>query len=176
MGNLNFDASQVAPRTAFDPLPPGWYVMRIIGAEMVPSESAGEMLKLQHEIDEGVHPEHNGRRVFSHLCINHPTSDIARDIANRTLSALCHSVGKLQVSDSEELLGVTMRVKLKVKPADKERGYDASNEVSGYKSVKDEVEGAPAPAANTPRTATAASGNGAPAAAAKPPAQPAWKR
>ena len=35
MGNLNFDASEVAPMTdSYEPLPQGWYQMRVISADI----------------------------------------------------------------------------------------------------------------------------------------------
>jgi hypothetical protein len=176
MGNLNFDASGIAPTTAFDPLKDGWYAMRIIESEMVPSEKAGDMLKLRLEIDESAHPEMANRSVFHRLCLNHPTSAQAREIAQRTLSAICHSIGKLQISDTEELLGQSLRVKVKALPARTDaatgKTYEASNEVAGYKALSEKVEAsAPAPA-TTPTAKPAATT----APAASRPATPSWKK
>lgn len=165
MGNLNFDASQVKPNTAFDPLPPSWYTMRIVGAELVPSEKAGNMLKIEHEIDEHTHPEFANRKVFSNLCINHP-NDQPREIARRTLSAIAHAINILQVDDTSVLLGQTLLVKVKSVPA--KDGYDAKNEVSGYKSLKDREE----PSGSSP-TVAGANGTAAPATQA---AKPSWKK
>lgn len=175
MGNLNFDASGIAPTTAFDPLPDGWYAMRIIESDMAPSEKAGDMLKLRLEIDESQHPELANRSVFDRLCLNHPTSSQAREIAQRTLSAICHSIGKLQISDTEELLGQSLRVKVKAIPARTTpdgKSYDATNEVKGYKAIGEAVEAAPTPAATTTTAKPAATS--APAAAR--PATPSWKK
>lgn len=161
MGNLNFDATNVAPNSAFDPLPPGWYAMRIIGAELVPNEKAGEMLKLTHEIDEEKHPEYAGRLVWSNLCINHP-NETPREIARRTLSAIAHAIAVLNITDTNDLLGRSLRVKLKAMPA--KDGYDARNEVSGYRSLA-EGDGGAAP---TPTSA--------PTKSAAPAATPSWKK
>lgn len=173
MGNLNFDASNIAPSTAFDPLPPGWYAMRITECEIKPSERAGDMVKLRFEIDETQHPDKANRSVFHNLCINHPTSQQAREIAQRSLSAICHAVGKLQVNDTDELLGQTLRVKLKAVPARTDqatgKSYDATNECTGFKSLSEDVDAPPAPASK-PSTAQAQ-----PAAAAAS-AKPSWKR
>lgn len=169
MGNLNFDATQVAPAAAFDPLPDAWYFMRIIEAEMATgnSEDAGEMLKLRLEIDDSHHPDYANRSVFDRLCINHANQQ-PREIAQRTLSSIAHAIGKMQISDSEELLGQRLRVKVRAVPArtDQKTGksYDASNEVKGYKSADGDAPVAPA--------ATAAAAK--PAAAA--PAKPSWKK
>lgn len=167
MGNLNFDATDVAPNTAFDPLPPGWYAMRIIGAEMVDSDSAGPMLKVEHEIVAERHPDFANRKVFSRLCINHPTSEKAREIAQRTLSAIAHAIGKLKLADTDDLLGQAVQVKLKVRPADGK--FDASNEVTGYRSIEESAEQPVAAAAPTAKPVAAPA---RPAAGSKP----AWKR
>lgn len=173
MGNLNFDATNVAPSTAFDPLPNGWYTMRIVGAEMAPSEKAGQMLKLQLEVDETVHPQFASRKVFDRLCLNHPTSQQAREIAQRTLSAICHAIGKLQVSDTDMLLGQSLKVKVKSTPArvDQATGkaYDAGNEVGGYKPISEETAQPAGASASTGTPAT-------PAAAKAPSSTPSWKK
>lgn len=166
MGNLNFDATDVAPNTAFDPLPPGWYAMRVIAAEMVPSDSAGDMLKVEHEIIAERHPDFANRKVFSRLCINHPTSEKAREIAQRTLSAIAHSIGKLKLADTDDLLGQAVQVKLKVRPADGK--FDAGNEVTGYRAIEESAE----TAAAAPAAAKAAAPAARPVAGGKP----AWKR
>lgn len=172
MGNLNFDATNVAPATPFTPLPDAWYDMVIIEAEMAPSETAGEMLKLRLEIDEQKHPALHGRSVFDRLYLNHPTSQQAREIAQRTLSAICHAIGKLQIVDTDQLLGQRVKVKVKAVPqrTDPKTGktYDASNEVKGYKPVDEAVAQEP----STPNTAAPAAG-GTPAAK---PATPSWKK
>ena len=112
MANLNFDATNINPNVAFDPLPPGWYECAIVSAEMSPSKSGDLMLKIQHEIDGDRHPEFAGRRVFNNLCINHQNQK-PREIAQRTLSAIAHAVGQLQLSDTDDLLGKALTVKLK---------------------------------------------------------------
>ena len=183
MGNLNFNAADVAPAEAFDPLPSGWYVMQIIGAEMADGNKpeAGSMLKLEFEVDEASHPDFRGRRAWTNLCINHQKQQ-PREIANRQLSAIAHAVDHVQLDDTEQLLGTTLRVKLAAMPArtDEATGktYEAKNEVKAYKSVKDETDEAPAaPAAPAKGSAPAKAppkGAAAPAAAAGK--KPSWKR
>lgn len=132
MGNLNFDASEVAPMTdSFEPLPAGHYQMRIIEAEMQIGKSpdAGEMLKIQLEIDAEAHMKYAGRRVFSYLCINHKGSS-ARNIARRHLSAICQALRVKVLDDTEQLLGQLLLVKLKVRAA--ANGYEASNDATNY--------------------------------------------
>lgn len=163
MGNLNFDATNVAPRTAYDPMPPGWYTMRFTKAEMVESEKAGPMLKIEHEMDEHRHPEFANRKVFSNLCLNHP-NEKPREIAQRTLSSIAHAIGKLRLADTDDLLGQAVQVKLKVVPAQEQ--YEAKNEVTGYKAIEESAE---APVTAQQKAAAPAS---RPAANGKP----SWKR
>jgi hypothetical protein len=143
-----FDASEVEPQKAFDPVPPGWYAVTIVGAEEVESEKAGAMLKLTYEIDGQQHIEFAGRNLFSNLCINHPTSQQAAEIARRSLSSICHAIGKMQLMQVEDLLGGELRVKVKTTPerAGKDgKVYGPGNEISGYKAVSDDAAADPAP-------------------------------
>ena len=140
MGNLNFDASEVAPMTdSFEPIPAGWYQMRVVGADMhVGSKpESGEMLKLQLEVDAEAHMKYAGRRAFSYLCINHQ-SNTPRNIARRHLSSICHALNKGELQDTGELLGAVLSVRLKVRPP--ANGYDASNEVAGFQAADSDAD------------------------------------
>jgi hypothetical protein len=162
MASLNFDATNIAPNSSFDPMPDGWYQSTIVEAEMVPTKDGStEMLKLTHEIDGNAHAQYAGRKVFDRLSIHHANQQ-PREIAQRNLSAICHAIGRLQVADTSELLGARLLIKLKAVPSDGQ--YDARNEVRGYKGA-----GSSAPPAAAPKMSAPA----APAAAA---AKPSWKR
>jgi hypothetical protein len=148
--------------------------MRIIGGETPDSSSGHKMVKLQLEIDEHAHPEHASRQVFVNLNINHPNQQ-PREISRRQLSAICHAVDRVGAKDTDDLLGLTLRVKLGVQPAQVVEGksYDAKNEAKAFKALDEKVEEAAtetqAPA-EKPVPATAA-------AAGKPAARKAgWKK
>jgi hypothetical protein len=85
------------------------------------------------------------------LNLNNPNKT-AEEIAQRTLSAICRSVGVMMPNESSDLHDKPMMITVKVKPA--EGNYQASNEIAGYEPCES---GAPA---------------AAPAAAATPP----WKK
>jgi len=153
-----FDASSVEPNAPLEALPPGDYVAQIVQSEMrVTKAGTGQLLWLDEEVLEG---PLKGRHLYDQLNLINP-NPTAEEIAQRTLSAICHAVGKLQVADSEELHFLPMLVRVAVKT----NGY---NEVKGYKPVGQQ---------QPPRTA-------APAQAAAPASQPApaasptapWKR
>ncbi len=124
-----FDASQVDPSQPFETLPPGDYRVQIVASEMRPTKAGtGQYLWMEMEILDG---PFSGKRVFDRLNLINPNQQAA-DIAQRTLSAICHAVGRMQVSDSEELHFKPLLVKVVV---DKE-GY---NQTKGYKPVANAI-------------------------------------
>lgn len=142
MGNLNFDASEVAPMSdTFEPLPPGSYEMRIIEAaqQFGKKADAGEMLKLQFEVNADAHMEHAGRRVFSYLCINHK-GNTAKNIARRHLSSICKAIKVDYLEDTKDLLGKLLLVTVKVRAA--ADGYEASNDATNYAAVDSDADSA----------------------------------
>lgn len=148
-----FDANQVDPNVAYEPLPAGWYKCVIVGSEEKPTKAqTGSYLQLALEVIEG---PMQGRKLTDRLNLNNPNST-ASEIAYRTLSAICHAIGVMTPRQSTDLHDKPLMVKVKVKPADGQ--YSASNEVAGY-------EAAGKPAAASPATAPAA-------ASSTPP----WKR
>ncbi|MBF0462243.1 MAG: DUF669 domain-containing protein [Magnetococcales bacterium] len=130
-----FDATQVDPNQPHETLPPGDYRVQIVASEMrVTKAGTGQYLFLEMEILDGAMA---GKKLFDRLNLINPNRQ-AEEIAQRTLSAICHAVGRMQVTDSEELHFKPLVVKVVV---DKE-GY---NQTKGYKAV--------ANAAQTPQQA-----------------------
>ena len=129
MGAINFDASEVEPE--FQPMPPGWYHMTVVGSEMQVGKKpdAGEILKLTLEIDGDHHAEYVGRRVFHNMCINHK-KDQVRHIAQRHLGSICYAINEVELKDSDDLLGLKLMVKLRIGQA--RYGYQAQNEAAAY--------------------------------------------
>jgi hypothetical protein len=125
MANLgDFDASRVDPTNPFDPLPPGKYKAQIVQSEWrATKDGAGSYLWLELDVLEG---EHRGRKLWDRLNLNNSNVQ-AVEIAQRTLSAICHAIGKLKVSDSADLHLVPMLVDVAVRPP--KDGYDASNRI-----------------------------------------------
>ena len=158
MSFIDFNAEEVEPNAAPEALPAGDYVAQVVGSEMKPTASgSGEYLKLEIEI---LTPGFSGRRVFDQLNIRNESAEAER-IGRAQLSALCHAVGVLRISDSQQLHGKPFMVKLAIK---EDPTYGKQNKVKGYKAVT----GA-APAAVTPHPS-------APQAAARPAAVPPWQR
>jgi hypothetical protein len=154
-----FDATQVEPQGDYQPIPPGDYKVHIIASEMVAnSAQTGHMLKLELEILEG---DQAGRKLFDRLNLDNPNSQ-AVEIAQRTLSAICHAMGKLSVQDSEELHGQAMIAVVKVDPPRSANGkdYGPSNSIKTYKALNAAAPAAK-PATSGFKSAATASGGAA---------------
>jgi hypothetical protein len=159
-----FDATGVAPAAPLELLPPGRYAAQIVNSEMrVTRAGTGQYLWLEMDVIEG---PHQGRKIWDQLNLVNPSPQTV-EIAQRTLSAICHAVGQLQVSDSEQLhfrpLQVTLAVEIdsrdKLRPAEEQR---KQNKVKGY-----------APLAGAAPARPVASPSAAPARPAAAPARPA---
>ena len=108
-----FDASTVDPTTPVEVLPPGSYRVQIVSSEMrVTKDGLGQYLFLELDVLEGPHA---GRKLYDRLNLVNANPD-AVEIAQRTLSALCRAAGKMQVSNSEQLHLIPIRVDVKVRP------------------------------------------------------------
>ncbi len=142
MAMLNFNAASVAPATAFEAIPAGNYAVIITESAMKPTKRGdGEYLQLTLQIIDG---EHSGRKLFDRLNLNNPNAT-AVDIAQRTLSAICHAVGVMQPQDSAELHDIPMQVKVGVE----KNATDGtnSNVIKGYSTAGN---GKPAPRTAAP--------------------------
>lgn len=127
--NEEFDASKVEPAAPLEPVPPGDYVVHIKNSEMKDTKKGdGKYLNLEMEVTEG---DYKGRFIFDRLNLDNP-NQTAVEIAQKTLSAICHAVGVLKVRDSSQLHYKRMLVSVDVEKRD---GYSAQNSVKAYKSV-----------------------------------------
>lgn len=162
MALLNFDASTVAPDTgAQDPVPAGWYDVVIDASEMKPTNDGnGSYLELRHNIIAGAM---QGRKVYGRLNLRN-ANPTAQEIGYKQLSAVCHSTGVIQCQDSAQLHNIPLKIKVKLRPADGK--YEASNEITAWKNIKEVVQMAAATAGGFPGQAAASP---APAPFAPPP-------
>jgi hypothetical protein len=164
--NQDFDASTVEPAAAFELLPPGNYVVRIVQSEMRATKAGdGQYLWLEMDILDG---PHQGRKLWDQLNLVNPKQQTV-DIAQRTLSAICHAVGQMQVADSEQLHFRAMQVTLAVEFDSRDKHLAPEerrkqNKIKGYTPMA----ASPSPRAGAPAP------NAAPAAPrlAAPPTRP----
>lgn len=162
---LNFDATQVQPTSTFDPLPNGTYRMHVTESEVKPTRNgSGQYLQLVWEVIDG---DFKGRKVWDRLNIEN-ANQTAKEIALRSLSAICHAAGVLKLSHSTQLHHKPVMVKLVVK---QDAGYEPRNEVKGYTAVEGGA-GVPLPKSGTTAhgqsQAAAVTGSTPPAAANAP--------
>jgi hypothetical protein len=154
-----FNALDIEPTQSSNPIPADWYEAVIGSAEQKPTKAGtGSYLELTIEIVSGAY---QGRKVWDRLNLQNPNST-AVEIAQRSLSSICRSIGVNNPKDSIELCDKPLMVKIAVKASDGQ--YDASNEVKGYEAAGG--------ASSTNGTAATASPVVATASASTPP----WKK
>jgi len=155
-----FDVNELPQSTTgnFEPLPAGWYTVTITQSELKPNKAGtGQYIKLRYDV---TGPTHQGRVVFGNLNIKNPNQK-AEEIGRQQLGDIMRAIGLAKVTDTDQLIGGNLSIKLDVKNDEK---YGDSNEVKGFKSVS----GSAAPVAASMPSA------GAPAASAK--AAPPWAK
>jgi len=146
-GNLSgFNAANIEVTDSYDPIPAGWYSVVITDSEFkATSAGTGQYLKLRFDVIDG---EHQGRVIFTNLNLDNPNPK-AVEIAQKDLAQICHAVGVMAPDDSTELHDKPLQAKVTVRPA--RDGYDAQNEVKGYRPMgAPVVSGGAAPAAPAP--------------------------
>ncbi len=115
MANLNFDANQVDPSVALDPLPAGKYLAVISESELKPTKTGvGKYLQLTFQVIDG---EFKGRLVWARLNLENK-SEMTVKIARAELSAICRAVGVMAPKDSVELHGIPIEINVGLKKRD----------------------------------------------------------
>lgn len=109
--DLDFDANAVEPQSEFAPLPAGEYDVAIISADVKPTANgAGKYLKLELQVCSG---EYQNRKHFENLNLWNQNAQTVQ-IAKASLSGICRAIGVMTPKDSQELVGKSLRVKMKV--------------------------------------------------------------
>jgi len=136
---------------SFEPLPAGDYQVAIESAEIKDTnDKTGQYIKLKMKVNG---PTHAGRVVFSNLNIRNK-SPKAEEIGRQQLGDIMRAIGLATLTDTDQLIGGSLVVKLAIKPADGQ--YEAGNEVKAYKALQGSVAPAPAFAAPAPSQQPAA--------------------
>ena len=139
-----FDANQVEPTAALDPIPAGKYPAVITESEMKPTKAGtGSYLQLAFQIIEG---EHKNRLLLARLNLDNP-NETAVKIANAELSAICRAVGVLAPSDSAELHNLPLVIHVRCKK--RSDTGEITNEIKGYSQKEQPVVASQAPATNS---------------------------
>ena len=151
-----FDANELPQGNGgnYDPLPAGWYTATITAAELKPTkDGSGQYIKIRYDI---TGPTHQGRVVFGNLNIKNASAK-AEEIGRMELGNLMRAIGLARVTDTDQLIGGVLQIKLDVRAATEQ--YPAQNEVRGFKAITGSAPtfaspAASAPAASAPAKAT----------------------
>lgn len=130
MAKIGFNLADAPADSTNEPLPAGKYDVVVDDAELVPTKAGtGQMVRMAMTV---TGPTHRGRKIWDRLNIDNPNPK-AVEIAQRRLAQIAKALGKAGIDDTDELVGVKLKVTVKVREAS--GGYEASNDVSGYGSV-----------------------------------------
>jgi len=129
IGANGFDATQIDPSNDFEHVPADRYKAEITDSDMRDNaKGTGEYLRLEFTILDGPYA---GRKLWTQLNLVNPSTQ-AVEIAQRELSAICHSVGKLRVQDSIQLHNIPLEINVKVKTSPE---YGPQNIIRGYSAI-----------------------------------------
>lgn len=146
----SFDVSELPPSKDYSVLPAGWYSATISGAEVKETKAGtGEYIAIKYSI---TGPTHQGRVIFGNLNIKNPNPN-AEEIGRQQLGDIMRAIGLARVTDTDQLIGGSLVIKLDVKEDEK---YRERNEVKGFKAVMGAVSGLPTAAPAAPSSAKAA--------------------
>jgi hypothetical protein len=132
MANLGqtFNADQFEPLGSFEPIPAGDYVASIVSSEFkLTKDGTGRYHELKFEV---LHGQHKGRNLWARLNLENK-SPKAVEIAQRELGTICRAASRMHISDSTELHGVPMTIKVAISPGTD--GYGPSNDIKGYEAT-----------------------------------------
>lgn len=139
--SFNADAEENQnTKTPFDPLPLGDYVVVVDKAENKPLKNKeGWRLACELTVIEG---EYENRKLFHSFNLGYPIpgeAGEAQDKAKKTLQIargqfgeLVRGCGKVEISDTSEILNIAVVAKVKIRPANGQ--YEAQNEIKSFKS------------------------------------------
>lgn len=147
----SFDVSELPQASKdYSVLPAGWYSATISGAEVKEAKAGnGEYIAIKYSI---TGPTHQGRVIFGNLNIKNPNPK-AEEIGRQQLGDIMRAIGLARVTDTDQLIGGSLVIKLDVKEDEK---YGERNEVKGFKAVMGAVSSLPTAAPAAPSGAKAA--------------------
>ena len=148
-----FDANDLPQGNTYEPLPAGWYTATIADAELkTTKDGSGQYIKVRYDI---TGPTHQGRVVFGNINIRNQSVK-AEEIGRQQLGELMRAIGLARITDTDQLIGGVLQIKLGVRAATEE--YSAQNEVKGFKAITGSAPTFAAPAASTAASAPASAG------------------
>ena len=112
MVNIDFNLDSVEAATSYEPLPTGWYELRIVGSEQKMTKAGdGKYLQIEFEPDESAHPEIKGRQIWQRYNLWNQNKTTV-EIAQRDFKSLVQACGESSINDSEQLHGITVPLRI----------------------------------------------------------------
>lgn len=142
------------PQTSnnYELLPPGWYDAVIQGAELRDTKTGGQMIAVKYSV---TGPTHQGRLVWGNINIRNANPK-AEEIGRQQLGDIMRALGLARVTDTDQLIGGQIGIKIAIRDA--QNGYEAQNDVKGFKSLAGSAAPLPAMNAFVPASAAAPAG------------------
>ena len=117
--------------SSFTPVPPGMYQVMLVNSKM---NSKNTGISCEFDIVSG---EFQGRKLFMNLSL-FAENKTAAEIGQRHLNDMCVATGKLAISDTSELHGITMQAKVKLRKDD-----PTQNDITGFAPLDGAVQAQP---------------------------------
>lgn len=131
----------------YELVPAGWYNATITKAEIKPTKAGtGQYIAIRYDI---TGPSQQGRIIFEQLNIKNPNPK-AEEIGRSTLGEIMRSIGLTRVTDTDQLIGGSLQIKVTVKESDGQ--YEARNEAKGHKAIAGNSSQLPTPQTTQPAT------------------------
>ena len=145
--NTPISINSLPEGSGYGTIPAGWYGVTVSKAEVKPTRAGtGEYINMMYTI---TGPTHQGRTVWGMINIRNPNPK-AEEIGLQQLGELLRAMGIAKLSDTDQLLGMALSVKVIIKEDDQ----GEKNEVKGFKALQGGAIPSIKPAA-APTTATA---------------------
>lgn len=147
MATFSFNTADAPESKTFDLVPDGTYSAVALSSEIKETKTGGEMLVYKMQITDG---EHANRVLWARFNTRNANPK-AEEIGRRQLADFCKAAGVDEMTDTEDLCGKPVSIRVKVRP--EQNGYPASNEISGFSALSHP---APRPVAPAPAPRPAA--------------------
>tara|TARA_R110002012_G_scaffold155160_6_gene316037 strand:- start:2966 stop:3454 length:489 start_codon:yes stop_codon:yes gene_type:complete len=155
MGGFNAEEYQEKPEFDNSPLPEGDYYVEIENAEIKETANKkGTGCNMKLAVLGDVHDNgHKGRKMFNWFTLQHE-NDMAQSIGQREFHALRLAIGKPTATDTDELIGQNLVIRVGFEKKDPTRNYiKRFMALEGYEKPDKTEAKAPAPAASAPSSA-----------------------
>jgi len=122
------DLNDVKPMDTFEPLPAGWYMVEIEGAEVKDTKAGDKRLAIKMTV---MTEPYTNRKLFGGMMLKHKNPKVV-EIGHRELAGLCEAIGNKALQDCTELIGKVIEAKVNVRIREL---YKPDNEVKSYRAV-----------------------------------------